>query len=242
MQALRRIIHQNKWPVNSSRTLPLLYLLGKAKSLIKQCILWRPITAVVEPPIQRFFLRTAARAFTLLLNLLVQEITAPFLVLRIHDLQPWIHGLLEWGCTAVGECDCSGQFNNVTPQSVMSDLTESVKWLATKRRWNAQELVWSIHRDNKALDRAGMGTSSRFTHLLHQDLENLVYFSLLIDTYTNASGRVWSRTGAIPMGGSFSAQSADLRSIWGAKKRTYLMRKIGLLHFSSRGHPLWTTP
>ena len=54
MQALRHIIQQNKWPVNSSRTLPLLHLLGKAKSLIKQCILWRPITGVVEPQIQRF--------------------------------------------------------------------------------------------------------------------------------------------------------------------------------------------
>ena len=56
MQALRRIIQQNKWPVNSSRTLPLLYLLGKAKSLIKQWTLWRPIAAVVEPQIPREFL------------------------------------------------------------------------------------------------------------------------------------------------------------------------------------------
>ena len=96
-------------------------------------------------------------------------------------------------------------------------------------------------RDNKSPDRAGMGTSSRFTHLRHQDLENLVYFSLLTDTYTEASGQVWSRTGAIPMGGPFSAQSADLRTIWGAKKRTDFLRKIGQLHFSPRGHPLWTT-
>ena len=95
----------------------------------------------------------------------------------------------------------------------MSDLAELVKWLAKKCRWSAQVLVWSIHRDNKTLDRAGMGTSSRFTHLLHQDLENLVYFSLLIDTYTQASGHLWSRTGAIPMGGPFSARSADLRGM-----------------------------
>ena len=87
-----------------------------------------------------------------------------------------------------------------------------------------------------------MGTSSRFTHLLHQDLENLVYFSLLTDTYTQASGKVWSRTGAIPMGGPFSAQSADLRSIWAAKQRKDLMRRIGQLSFSPRGYPLWTTP
>ena len=136
----------------------------------------------------------------MLLKLLVQEITASFLVLRITDLQPWIHGLPEWGCTIVGECDCSGQFNNVTPQSVMSDLKESVKWLSKKRRWNANELIWSIHRDNKSLDRAGMATSSRFTHLLHQDLENLVYFSPLTDTYTQASSRYGHKQGPSPWG------------------------------------------
>ena len=43
------------------------------------------------------------------------------------------------------------------------------------------------------------------------------------------------------MGGLFSAQSADPRSVWGAKKRTYLMRQLGQLHFSPRGHPLWAT-
>ena len=74
----------------------------------------------------------------------------------------------------MGECDCSGHFNNITPQSIMSHLSESVKWLLQKRRWNTQQLVWSIRRDNKSLGRVGMGTSSRFFHLMHQDPENLV--------------------------------------------------------------------
>ena len=240
--ALHDIIKKNKWPVNTARSLPLLYLLGKAKILTKGCILWRPIAAIVEPQLQRFFLRSAARAFTLLLRLLTKEICASFLVLKISDLHPWFHGLPDWGCEVIGECDCSGQFNNVTPASVMSDLGASVKWLAARRRWNAQELVWSIHRDNKKLDRAGKGTSSRFHYIAHRDLENLVYFSLLTDTYTQASGQIWSRTGAIPMGGPFSAQSADLRSVWGAKTRVDLMRRLGNLSFSPRGHPLWSTP
>ena len=42
------------------------------------------------------------------------------------------------------------------------------------------------------------------------------------------------------MGGPFSAQSADLRSVWGAKTRVDLMRKLGHLSFSPRGHPLWS--
>ena len=242
LSSLHRIIRQNKWPANPSRCVPLLYLLGKAKSLLKGIILWRPIAAIVQPQIQRFYLRNAARAFTLFLRLLVEEITASFLVLRICDLQPWVHGLSDWGCTQIAECDCSGQFNNVTPLSVMQDMSAAIKWLAAKRRWNAKEVVWSIHRDNKQLDRAGVGTTSRFFHMTHADLENLVYFSLLTDTYTQASGRLWSRTGAIPMGGPFSAQSADLRSVWGAKTRVDLMRRLGQLTFSPRGHPLWSTP
>ena len=115
LSSLHRIIRQNKWPANPSRCVPLLYLLGKAKSLLKGTILWRPIAAIVQPQIQRFYLRNAARAFTLFLRLLVEEITASFLVLRICDLQPWVHGLSDWGCTQIAECDCSGQFNNVTP-------------------------------------------------------------------------------------------------------------------------------
>ena len=69
-----------------------------------------------------------------------------------------------------------------------------------------------------------------------------MYFSLLTDTYSQASGMVWSRTGAITMGGPFSAQSADLRSIWGTKQRMDLMRRLGNPSFSPRGHPLWTMP
>ena len=101
---------------------------------------------------------------------------------------------------------------------------------------------WSIHCDNKQLDRARVGTTSRLFHLPHTTLENLVYFSLLTDTYSQASGKLWPRTGAILMGGPFSAQSADLRSIWGIKQCTDLMRHPGNLSFSPRGHPLWTTP
>ena len=44
------------------------------------------------------------------------------------------------------------------------------------------------------------------------------------------------------MGGPFSAQAADLRSIWGVKQRIDLMRRLGRLHFTERGHPLWLTP
>ena len=234
-------MRRNNWPINSSRGLPLLYLIGKAKSLLKCTILWRPIVAIVEPQVQRFYLRTAARAFTLILRLLVGEIKASFLVLNISSLQPWVRGLPDWGCTVIGECYCSGQFNNINPTTVMRDLAESA-WLAKRCGWKAHEMMWSIHRDNKRLDRVGQGTSSRFTHLPHVQLENLVYFSLLTDTHTQALGKIWSRTGAIPMGGPFSAQSADPQSVWGAKQRVDLMRRLGTLACSPRGHPVLHTP
>ena len=222
--------------------IPLLYLLGKAKKLLRGTTLWRPIAAVIEPQIRRFYLRTAARAFTVILRLLTEEIFASFLLLKITDLRPWRHGLSDWECEVIGEADCSDQFNRVHPLSVMADFSAAAKWLAKKRHWKAQEMVWCIHSDNKQLDRAGVGSTSHFVHLPHKTLENLVYFSLLTDTYSQASGMLWSRTGAIPMGGPFSAQSVDLRSIWGAKLRTDLMRRLGNLSFSPRGHPLWTTP
>ena len=98
-------MHKNKWPMNPSRCLLLLYLSGKAKSILKCRILWRPIAAVVEPQVQRFYLRTAARAFTLLLRILTEEIKALFLVLNIIGLQPWIYGLPEWDCKVIGKCD-----------------------------------------------------------------------------------------------------------------------------------------
>ena len=93
----------------------------------------------------------------------------------------------------------------------MQDLSDSVKWLAQHRRWNTQDIVRSIHRDNKVLDGAGTGTSNRFTHLPHRELKNHVYFSLMTDVFTQASGQLWARSRAIPMGGPFNAQSAGVR-------------------------------
>ena len=103
-------------------------------------------------------------------------------------------------------------------------------------------MIWSIHRDNKKLNRARRGTSNRLTHLPHPELENVVYFSWLTDIYPHAPGKIWARTCAISMGGPLSAQGADLRSLWGANKRVDLMRRSGNLTFSPRGHPLWHTP
>ena len=61
-----------------------------------------------------------------------------------------------------------------------------------------------------------------------------MYFSLMTDVYTQALGQIWALLGAIPMGGPLSTQSADLRSVWGAKTRVDVMQCIGQLSFSLR--------
>ena len=66
---------------------PLFFSQGKAKSLLKGCIVWRPVAAIVEPHVQRFHLRTTARAFTHVLRILLEEIKASFLILNITGLQ-----------------------------------------------------------------------------------------------------------------------------------------------------------
>ena len=42
------------------------------------------------------------------------------------------------------------------------------------------------------------------------------------------------------MGGSFSAQSADLHSIWASYKGKQAFRSLGTLHVSQEGYVFWT--
>ena len=42
----------------------------------------------------------------------------------------------------------------------------------------------------------------------------IVKFSLMQDNVVVAAGDLWQRTGAIPMGGSFSTQSADVQAVY----------------------------
>ena len=63
-----------------------------------------------------------------------------------------------------------------------------------------------------------MGQHTRFEYISEQHLEALVEFSLTKDIYAQAAGQLWCRSASIPMGGPFSAQGADLHSVWQAKK------------------------
>ena len=56
-----------------------------------------------------------------------------------------------------------------------------------------------------------------------------------------AAGSPWQRLFAIPMGGSFSAQAADLYCIWAFHLLKARSRQWGKLSTSPEGYPVWTS-
>ena len=200
-----------------------------------------PIAAASRPFVSRHTLRIAARAFTCFLRALRESVTASMLVLRVTDIAPWVRTLSQWGATCVGEADCKEQFNRIKPQVTVTELREASQFLYHKRRWGADSIVWSIHRDCKELDRAGRAASSAFWHFSHEELTDLVRFSLTEDNQVWCAGAMWKRADAIPMGGSFSAQCADLHSLWALKEGVDVMRRFGTLQ-KAEPFPVWATP
>ena len=63
-----------------------------------------------------------------------------------------------------------------------------------------------------------MATSEKFWVLQHDCLTRMLKFELLNNNVLQAVGEPCSREISIPMGGLFSAQSADLHTRWGVKK------------------------
>ena len=76
-------------------------------------------------------------------------------------------------------------------------------------------------------DRVGEGKRGSFHVLSVQELISVVEFSLSQDNVVVAAEELWRRTGTIPMGGSFSVQSAGLHSVWCCKLRVDQLRRWG---------------
>ena len=110
-------------------------------------------------------------------------------------------------------------------------------WLYQKKRWRAEDFVWSISRTHKKLDRVGKATNQSFDIMPHTQLVDLVRFDLTENNKCKAAGRIWVRTGCIPMGGPFSAQAAGLHSLWPAFQKNHLFRALGSLVVSDAGYP-----
>ena len=241
---VRIAIHANGWDDNPDGRLATLYLIGKAKSLLKAQWLWRPIAALPQPLLHKRDLKVAARATTALLQLLAEEIPGNFMVHSVNRVADWFYWLDGIQCTYLVELDCKDQFNHVPPSQVASHLTQSTDWVAKRRRWRSQEIVWSIHRESKRLDRAGQANSGKFWFLTNDELIKKVKFELRHNNYVQSTGSIrgiyiWRRTGCIPMGGSFSAQSADLHCQWQVYKHRGKFRDLGQLRISDSGFVYW---
>ena len=111
----------------------------------------------------------------------------------------------------------------VDPSSIFQDLQQAVQ-----------------DHTNRRLDRAGQAKKSTFHFLTMDQLISLVEFSLTCDNVVLAAGEPWRRGGAIPMGGPFSAQSADLHCIWMCKKSVSLLRAMGDMMVTDSGIVQWT--
>ena len=121
-------------------------------------------------------------------------------------------------------------------------MKEAAAWFKAHRRRHASTLGWSIHKENSQLDRAGPAKKGAFHFMPMDELVSLVEFSLTRDNVVLASGEPWHPSGAIPMGGSFSAQSADLHCVWMCKKMVSLMCYLGEMSVTDAGILQWHLP
>ena len=238
---LKNRVSAGGWKGGAHARVALMYLLGIPKPWAAIPCCGGQLQLPVDLSVSRHTLRIAACAFTCFLRALRESITASILVLRVTDIAPWVRALSEWGATCNGDADCKEQFNRFKPNVTVQELKEASQFLYHKRRWGAEAIIWSIHRDCKDLDRAGRAASSAFWHLSHEELTQLVQFSLTEDNQVWCAGAMWRRSDAIPMGGSFSAQCADLHSLWAVKQGTEIMKRFGKLSVHG-SFPAWETP
>ena len=193
------------------------------------------------PFISRHTLCVAVFAFTCVSRCLVEGITASILVLRGSDIAPWVRKLSSQGATCMGEADCKERFKRIKPATAVQELRDASQYLYHKKRWGAVDIIWCVHRDCKALDGAGKAASASFWHFSHKDLVEIVRFSLTKDNHIWCSGTLWQHSDAIPLGGSFTAQCADVCSVWAFQVAVDKMRHFGRL-VQTAPVLLWKTP
>ena len=100
-------------------------------------------------------------------------------------------------------------------------------------------LQWSVSKESAKLDRAGQATNTRFWCITHDLLSRLLKFELTENNMLQAVGTLWKREGSIPMGGPFSAQSANLHTLWQVKRAGKKLRDWGELNISDEGYIYW---
>ena len=228
------------WARSKQAKLCRLYIIGKAKSLwAGKGWLWRPIAASPAPIVNPSQLRVAARAFTRFLKYLTVELPFSILRLSVTNLAAWFYWAGGQGLHTITELDCKEHFNFVQPADVQDHMVDASALLRNKRRWRMSEVVWSVHHMHSTLDSAGKASAYGFRYITHDQLRSIVQHELSNNNACWAVGNVWVRTNCIPMGGPFSAQGADVHSLWQLCQHRHLLRSLGSLTFSPQGFPLW---
>ena len=169
------------------------------------------------------------------LRLLQQEITHNFQCADIKQVSGWFQFISQKGAQSLTEMDCKKQFDNINPRAVLKSFTEASNWIYKKRHWRHVNLQWSVSKESAKLDRAGQATNRRFWCITHDLLSRLLKFELTENNMLQAVGTLWQREGSIPMGGPFSAQSADLHTLWKVKRAGKKPRDWGVLNISDEG-------
>ena len=72
-----------------------------------------------------------------------------------------------------------------------------------------------------------------------RDFEALPSVDMRVWCTPPSAGHLWSRRRCIPMGGSFSAQAADLHSLWSVYTSYHPFYTLSQLSVSPEGFPYW---
>ena len=123
LRRIHNIIDKNGWDREPAGRVAYLYLIGKAKSPLKNQWLWRPIAVLTRPLLPKKELIVAARATTTFLRLLADEVPRNFMVHSVYQVAEWFHWLPSIQCTWITELDCKDQFNHLPPSKVQEHLT-----------------------------------------------------------------------------------------------------------------------
>ena len=157
----------------------------------------------------------------------------------VTEMASWFHWCAENGFPPIAELDCKEQFNNIEPGTIEEHLKAGSEWLIARKRWRAKELTWSVHHAHTKMDRAGKAASGSFHYISHDDLVKIVSHELTHNNGCYSTGSLWARTNCIPMGGPFSAQEADLHSVWATYTGRGKFRSLGRLEVTTEGWPVW---
>ena len=63
------------------------------------------------------------------------------------------------------------------------------------------EIIWSVNRDSKKLDKAGRANSTKFWFITRTQMTDTIQFEMDNNNFIAAAGKLWSIQGCIPMGG-----------------------------------------